>query len=114
MRRRNPNLRLTELWIRLKRRGYSRCVESLYRVMQREGLIKDRPVKEKRKSKPYEQMTHPGERIQIDVKVVPQSCLANKEERLYQHTAIDEYSRYRILGAYPEQSIYSSAEFLKR
>ena len=51
--------------------------------MQREGLIKDRPVKEKRKSKPYEQMTHPGERIQIDVKVVPQSCLANKEERLY-------------------------------
>lgn len=81
-------------------------MESLYRVMQREGLIKDRPVKEKRKSKPYEQMTHPGERIQIDVKVVPQSCLANKEERLYQYTAIDEYSRYRILGAYPEQSIY--------
>lgn len=55
MRRRNPNLGLTELWIRLKRRGYSRCVESLYRVMQREGLIKDRPVKEKQKSKPYEQ-----------------------------------------------------------
>lgn len=114
MRRRNPNLGLTELWICLKRRGYSRCMESLYRVMQREGLIKDRPVKEKRKSKPYEQMIHPGERIQINVKVVPQSCLANKEERLYQYTAIDEYSRYRILGAYPEQSIYSSAEFLKR
>lgn len=114
MRRRNPKLGLTELWIRLKRRGYSRCVESLYRVMQREGLIKDRPVKEKRKSKPYEQMTHPGERIQIDVKVVPRRCLANKEERLYQYTAIDEYSRYRILGAYPEQSTYSSAEFLKK
>ena len=114
MRRCNPKLGLTELWIRLKRRGYSRCVESLYRVMQREGLIKDRPVKEKRKSKPYEQMTHPGERIQIDVKVVPRRCLANKEERLYQYTAIDEYSRYRILGAYPEQSTYSSAEFLKK
>ena len=114
MRRRNPKLGLTELWIRLKDKGYSRCVESLYRVMRREGLIKDRPVKKKRKSKPYEQMTHPGERIQIDVKVVPRSCLANKEERLYQYTAIDEYSRYRILGAYPEQSTYSSSEFLKK
>ena len=114
MRRRNPKLGLTELWIRLKDKGYARCVESLYRVMRREGLIKDRPVKKKRKSKPYEQMTHPGERIQIDVKVVPRSCLANKEERLYQYTAIDEYSRYRILGAYPEQSTYSSSEFLKK
>ena len=114
MRRRNSKLGLTELWIRLKDKGYSRCVESLYRVMRREGLIKDRPVKKKRKSKPYEQMTHPGERIQIDVKVVPRSCLANKEERLYQYTAIDEYSRYRILGAYPEQSTYSSSEFLKK
>lgn len=59
-------------------------------------------------------MTRPGERIQIDVKVIPRSCLANKEERLYQYTAVDEYSRYRILGAYPEQSTYSSAEFLKK
>ena len=59
-------------------------------------------------------MTHPGERIQIDVKVVPRSCLANREERLFQYTAIDEYSRYRILGAYPEQITYSSAEFLKK
>lgn len=114
MRRRNPKLGLTELWFRLKERGYSRCVESLYRIMRREGLIKERPVKKKQKPKPYEQMTHPGERIQIDVKVVPRSCLANKEERLYQYTAIDEYSRYRILGAYPEQSTYSSSEFLKK
>ena len=64
--------------------------------------------------KPYEQMTHPGERIQIDVKVVPRKCIADPELRLYQYTAIDEYSRYRVLGAYPEQSTYSSAEFLKK
>lgn len=122
MRRRNPTLGLTELWSRLRKRGYSRCVESLYRVIRREGLIKEQPVKKKkRKPKPYEQMAHPGERIQIDVKVVPRSCLANKEEPLankeeplYQYTAIDEYSRYRILGAHPEQSTYSSAEFLKK
>jgi len=114
MHRRNPKLGLTELWHRLKLRGYTRTVESLFRCMRREGLIKEQPVKKKRQSKPYEQMTHPGERIQIDVKVVPRRCIANKELRLYQYSAIDEYSRYRILGAYLEQSTYSSADFLKK
>ena len=114
MRRRNPKLGLTELWYRLKKRGYSRTVESLFRCMRREGLIKPSTAKKKHQPKPYEKMTHPGERIQIDVKVVPRRCIADKELRLYQYTAIDEYSRYRILGAYPEQSTYSSAEFLKK
>lgn len=45
-------------------------------------------------------MQYPGQRIQIDVKVVPRSCIANPELRLCQYTAIDEYSRYRILGAH--------------
>ena len=34
--------------------------------------------------------------------------------KLYQYTAIDEYSRYRVLGAYEEQSTYSSASFLRK
>ena len=59
-------------------------------------------------------MTHPGERIQIDVKVVPRKCIADPKLRLFQYTAIDEYSRYRILGAYPEQTTYSSYLFLLR
>ena len=58
-------------------------------------------------------MQYPGQRVQIDVKVVPRSCIADPELKLYQYTAIDEYSRYRILGAYPEQSTYSSAHFLR-
>jgi hypothetical protein len=48
------------------------------------------------------------------VKVVPRRCIANPELRLFQYTAIDEYSRLRFLGAYTEQSTYSSADFLKR
>ena len=114
MRKRNPKLGITELWYRMKKRGYSRTVESLYRVMRREGLLPDKPVKKPRKSKPYEQMTHPGQRIQIDVKVVPRRCISDPELRLFQYTAIDEYSRFRVLGAYPEQSTFSSAEFLKK
>ncbi len=114
MRRRNPDLGIIELWCRLRERGYSRCVESLYRVMKREGLMPQKKKVKKYVPKPYEQMTHPGERIQIDVKVVPRKCIADPELRLYQYTAIDEYSRYRVLGAYPEQSTFSSTDFLKK
>ena len=33
MRRRNPDLGMIELWHRLRNRGYTRCPESLYRVL---------------------------------------------------------------------------------
>ena len=59
-------------------------------------------------------MTHPGERVQVDVKVVPRRCIADPELRLFQYTAIDEFTRLRFLAAYPEQSTYSSADFLRR
>ena len=35
-------------------------------------------------------MTYPGQRIQVDVKVVPRKCIADSQLRLYQYTAIDE------------------------
>ena len=113
MRRRNPKLGIVELWSRLRKRGYSRCIESLWRVLRREGLAAKEKPRKKYTPKPYEQMQYPGQRVQIDVKVVPRSCIADPELKLYQYTAIDEYSRYRILGAYPEQSTYSSAHFLR-
>ena len=59
-------------------------------------------------------MPHPGERVRVDVKVVPRKCIADPELRLFQYTAIDEFTRLRFLAAYPEQSTYSSADFLRR
>ena len=59
-------------------------------------------------------MTYPGQRVQVDVKVVPRRCIADPELRLFQYTAIDEFTRLRFLAAYPEQSTYSSADFLKK
>ena len=112
MRRRNPQLGMIELWYRMGKRGYKRRPESLYRTMRRLGMFPAVKPKPKYVPKPYQQMTYPGERIQIDVKVVPRRCIADPELRLYQYTAIDEYSRMRYLGAYEEQSTYSSAQFL--
>ena len=114
MRRRNPTLGMIELWHRLRLRGYSRCPESLYRTMRKLGLFSKAKPKKKYKAKPYEAMSHAGQRIQVDVKVVPRKCIADPTLKLYQYTAIDEYSRLRFLGAYPEQSTYSSADFVKR
>ena len=114
MRRRNPTLGMVELWHRLRQRGYTRCPESLFRVMRKMGLFPAEKPKNPHKPKPYEQMTYPGQRVQVDMKVVPLKCLANPEERLYQYTAIDEYTRLSYLGAYPEQSAYSSADFLEK
>ena len=114
MRRRNPDLGMVELWHRLRKRGYTRRPESLFRLLRKLGLF---PTAEKKKAyspKPYEQMTYPGQRVQVDVKVVPRRCIANPGLRLFQYTAIDEFSRLRFLAAYPEQSTYSSANFLKK
>ncbi len=49
--------------------------------------------------KPYQQMTRPGEKIQADVKVVPRRRITDPELRLFQYTAIDEFSRLRFLAA---------------
>ena len=114
MRRRNPELGMVELWHRLRQRGYTRRPESLFRVMRKLGLFPQAEKKPVYKPKPYEQMTYPGQRVPVDVKVVPRRCIADQELRLFQYTAIDEFTRLRFLGAYPEQSTYSSADFLKK
>ena len=114
MRRRNPELGLPELWHRLRKRGYARRPESLFRVLRRLGLSLPASKEEPYKPKPYEQMTYPGQRVQVDVKIVPRACITDPELRLFQYTAIDEFSRLRFLWAYEEQSTYSSADFLKR
>ena len=114
MRRRNPRLGMVELWHRLRQRGYTRRPESLFRVMRKLGLFPRQEKKLSYKPKPYQQMTCPGQRIQVDVKVVPRRCITDPELRLYQYTAIDEFTRLRFLAAYPEQSTCSSADFLKK
>ena len=60
MHRRNPRLGIVELWSRFRNRGYSRTVESLWRVMRREGMISKAEKKKTYKPKPYEQMQYPG------------------------------------------------------
>lgn len=114
LRRRNPQLGMVELWHRLRKRGYTRRPESLFRLMRRLGMFPQPKPKKKYAPKPYEQMLYPGQRLQIDVKVVPKACIAAPDLRLFQYTAIDEFSRLRFLAAYNEQNTFSSADFLRK
>lgn len=116
MRRRNPNDGLVILWVKLRKRGYSRSITGLYRVLKRLGMMTVHPPNPKYVPKPYEQMDYPGQRIQIDVKLVPSSCLKNSNirgESFFQYTAIDEYSRWRFVEAFAEHNTYSSAQFVE-
>lgn len=116
MRRRNPEAGLVVFWVKLMQRGYKRSIPSLWRVLKRLTLLPVKPPNPKYVAKPYEKMLYPGQRVQIDVKVVPKSCIVPNadglQERFFQYTAIDEYSRFRFIMAFKEQSTYSSVQFL--
>jgi len=63
------------------------------------------------KPKVYNGGTFPGERVQIDVKYVPSSCLYG--EKLYQYTLVDEFSRWCYRAIYPEHNDYCAMLFLR-
>ena len=113
MRRRNPKDGLTTFWVKLMRRGYTRHQSSLYRVMKRLDMKMSPKKKRKYKPKKYVQMTYPGERLQIDTKQVPSHCLPHGQ-KLYQFTAIDEFTRLRYIYFYEDKSTYSANKFLER
>ena len=114
MRRRNPNAGLVVFWVKLRQRGYTRSITSLYRILLKTNLKPKKLPNPKYVPKPYEKMLFPGQRVQIDVKFVPSACLVGdaKHQKFYQYTALDEYSRFRYIEAFEEHSSYSSAVFL--
>lgn len=115
MRRRNPNTGLVVFWVKLRQRGYQRSISGLYRFLQKRGQMAVKLPNPKYIPKPYEQMTYPGQRCQIDVKFVPSACIIGQEAgtQWFQYTFLDEYSRFRYLEAFPEHSTYSSTLFLR-
>ena len=95
MRRRNPNTGLVVFWVKLRMRGYTRSISGLYRFLLKRGQMAVKLPNPKYIPKPYEQMQYPGQRVQIDVKFVPNVCMVGQEKgtKWYQYTFLDEYSR---------------------
>lgn len=108
---------LAQVYRKLIESGYTRTYDSMSRQIRKMKLDTLR----KRRSYPksnYKKsvVTYPGERVQIDVKYVPNECIgfASNYSRYYQITAIDECSRKRYTGLVNENSTYTTSEFLKK
>lgn len=117
MRKRNKHTGLVVFWVKLRQKGYKRSIPSLWRMLRKLELQPEKPPNPKYIPKPYEKMQYPGQRVQIDVKYVPDACIVGDAKaeghKFYQYTAIDEYSRFRYLEAFEEHSSHSSKVFLE-
>lgn len=116
--RHNTKMGLDMLWVHLKQKhGYQRSRMSVYRSLRRQGVYAAQPKKPKRRlPKPYERMECCGQRVQMDVKYVPKACLVGSVagSKLYQYSAMDEYSRLEFKMIFDELSGYSTVQFLKQ
>ena len=117
IRKRNKHTGLVVFWVKLRQKGYKRSIPSLWRMLRKLELQPEKPPNPKYIPKPYEKMQYPGQRVQIDVKYVPDACIVGDAKaegrKFYQYTAIDEYSRFRYLEAFEEHSSHSAKIFLE-
>lgn len=107
---------LAQVYRKCQDEGYTRSFESMCKQIK-----KLKKPEEKKKTNPsktkYKPLrgNHPGDIVEIDVKFVPQECIgfSSNHARYYQITAIDLYSRKRVLKLVNEHSIFETTNFLK-
>ena len=100
------------LWDKLREKGYTRCYKSMLRVIRRMNLKVSPDKRKEYKPKPYAKAEYPGQKMQVDVKYVPTSCVVNGK-KYYQYTAVDECARWCFREMYEEHSTASSLDFMK-
>ena len=96
-----------------KERGYSRSFGCFTRTVRKLQENKPERTRKKRRNKPYQRAEYPGQKVQMDVKYVPSSCVTDGR-KYYQYTAVDECTRWTYRYMYDEHSTYSSIDFLHR
>lgn len=117
--RRNPNISLNELYGKLRLNyGYSRNPVTLYRYLRKNNYFKNLS-KDRKNYKPKKYFTplSLGEKMQLDVKVVPYDCRTKEvpfDMKFYQYTIIDECTRERFIYPYKEQNADSTCDFVIR
>jgi hypothetical protein len=100
------------LWQELKERNYTRSFGGMKRFIRKRFHSSEPTKTAKEKPQRYDGGTFPGERMQLDVKFVPSECV-KFDEKLYQFTAVDEFSRWTYREIYNEHSTYSAKCFLE-
>ena len=98
----------------VQRYGYPFTYQTFKR-RERELFDGKKSKKRKRKNKPYQRASYPGQKVQIDVKFVPSGCIAgsNGDKKYYVYIAVDECSRWAYRQMYEEHSTFSADLFLQ-
>lgn len=106
---------LAEVYVQLVKRGYKRSYGSMVKQIRkfpkeeiklRKGYTKHEEIRGK----------YPGDKVQVDIKYVPKECLLfdTIDKKYYQITAIDEFSRKRILEIVDEKSVTNTSKFIRK
>lgn len=105
---------LAEVYVQLKKRGYTRSYGSMIKQISK---IPKEKVKSRKGYTKHEEIRgeYPGDKVQVDIKYVPNECLMfdTMDKKYYQITAIDEFSRKRILEIVDEKSVTNTSKFMK-
>jgi transposase InsO family protein len=89
-----------------RRHGLELALDTIHKVLVRHGENRLRRPRLKRKGTKRYSRPIPGDRVQMDTcKIAP---------GLYQYTAIDDCSRWQVLGVYPNRDAASTLDFLDR
>ena len=106
------------VYTEVKEQGYRRSLSGMIYTAKRLELVeKKKKQPPRQQGRRYPEILVPGEKVQVDVKEVPYSCLRGKVLRdgkhLYQWTAIDECTRIRFVYGFEEHTPENSVKFLR-
>ena len=115
MLKRNGVYGLAEVYVKCMSKGYKRSFGSMCRQNRKNGYKKPRIKKKSYTGHSRIDGEYPGHKVQVDIKYVPKECIRfpSYGQQYYQITAIDEYSRRRVLKIVKEKSTYETGKFLK-
>ena len=94
-----------------EKHGYTRSYGGFKRIVAKLKAAKGNKKRKRRKNKPYQRAEYPGQKVQVDVKFVPEACIVDGR-KYYQFTAVDECTRWTYRQMYDEHSTYSAEKFL--
>lgn len=90
----------------IRQHALALSLDTIHRVLVRNGVQHLEQGRLRRKGVRQYSRPIPGDRVQMDVcKIAP---------GIYQYTAIDDCSRYKVLGVYPRRNAKSTLSFLER
>ena len=94
--------------------GYARTYKSMQKQLRKLRLKQSEKRKYPKSKYKALKGDYPGEYVEVDVKYVPLECIgfSSNHARYYQITAIDLYSRKRIIKLVNELSTYETSKFL--